>query len=107
MLPPLLPDGDDGGAARVHLHVAAERADRDFLVGEVVLVESRAADAFGVIDALGHDPRLVLHAEDLVARLLALVAAADVKPLHPHAGRFRERAPDIGGVRDRRSARRP
>ena len=88
----------DRGAGRVHLDVAAERAHRHFFVGEVVLVEAGAADAFGVVDAVGDDPRLVLHAEALVAGLLALVAAADVEALHADAGRFRQRAPRVGGV---------
>ena len=48
---------DDGRAAAVHLDVAAERAHRHFFVREVVFVEAGAADAFGVIDAVGDDPR--------------------------------------------------
>ncbi len=92
---------DNGSAARVHLHVAAERADRVLLVREVVLVEARAANTFGVIDPFGHDARLVLHAEHFIRGLLAFVTAADVKPLHTDAWRFGKRAPHVGGVRDR------
>ena len=98
-LPPLLIDVTMAAPRRVHLDVGAERADRDFLVREVVGVEARAANALGVIDAVGDDARLVLDAEDFVARLLALVAAADVEPLHADARRLGQRAPGVGRVR--------
>src|SRR6185436_10904056 len=91
----------DRGAARVHLDVAAERANRDFLVRVVILVEPGAADAFGMVDAVGDDARLVLDAEDFITGLLALVAAADVEAEHLHAWRFRECRPYVGGIRDR------
>ncbi len=89
----------DRRAGRVHLDVGAERADRDFLVREVVGVEAGAAHALGVIDAVGDDARLVLDAEHFIARLLALVAAADVEPLHADARRLGQRAPGVGRVR--------
>src|SRR5262249_6455877 len=87
---------DDARSGRVHLDVAAERADRDFLVRVVVLVEPGAADAFRMVDAVGDDLGLILDAEALIAGLLALVAAADVEPLQTDAGRFRQRAPYVG-----------
>ena len=98
LVPAALDRGHDRGAAGVHLDVAAERPDRHFFVGKVVLVEAGAPDAFGVVHSVGHDARLILNAEDLVARLLALVAAADVEAQHLHAGRFRQRRPHVGGI---------
>ena len=47
-----LDDGDNRRAGRVHLDVAAERADRHFLVRVVILIEAGPADAFGVVHAV-------------------------------------------------------
>ena len=87
---------DDRRAGRVHAHVLTGRADRDFILREVVLVDARAAAALGRIHAVGDDTRLVGDAERVVPGLLALVAAAHIDALHAHAGRLRERAPQVG-----------
>ena len=100
-MPPLFDGRDNGCAARVHFDVTAERADGVLLVREIVLVEARAANTFGVVDSFGDNARLVLHTEHFIGGLLALVTAANIKPLHADARCFGECAPHIRGVRDR------
>ena len=86
-------------ARRARLDVAADGRHRHFAGGVEIRIEEGTVVAFGRIDPLEHHLVLAAHPEGVVSGLLALVRAADVVALHPHARCLRQVPPQVGRAR--------